>query len=202
MVIRSYDERLDRLLTTAARVFAQKGFHPTTMRDLARETGMSLAGMYHYVAGKDELLYLIQQRCFAQVLAGARSALEGTSDPAERLEGFIQHHVTFFAAHMSEMKVLSHEAECLGGDRLAAVNALKREYVALLTESIQSADAAVRSDVDPHVASYALFGMMNWMYNWYDPTGPVSPEALAVQFARLFLSGLTVSLPDTVSPGG
>ena len=51
-----YDDRREHLLGTAARVFAANGFHSTTMRDLARETGMSLAGMYHYVSGKDELL--------------------------------------------------------------------------------------------------------------------------------------------------
>ena len=75
MVMLSYDQRLARLLTAAARVFAEKGYHPTSMRELARETGMSLAGIYHYVAGKDELLYLIQRRCFTQVLSGAASAV-------------------------------------------------------------------------------------------------------------------------------
>ena len=66
-----FDQRLEQILATAAKVFADKGFHPTTMRDLSRSTGMSLAGLYHYISGKDELLYLIQQRCFAGVLAGA-----------------------------------------------------------------------------------------------------------------------------------
>ena len=47
MVMLSYDQRVDRLLATAARVFADEGYHRTTMRDLARETGMSLAGIYH-----------------------------------------------------------------------------------------------------------------------------------------------------------
>ncbi|MCH6547100.1 MAG: TetR family transcriptional regulator [Gemmatimonadetes bacterium] len=202
MVMPSYDERLDRLLTTAARVFADKGYHPTTMRDLARETGMSLAGMYHYVEGKDELLFLIQQRCFTRVLSGAETAMAPGTDPRQRLERFIRHHVIFFTGHMSEMKVLSHEAKSLQGERLDTINALKRRYVALLTDLIQSADGAHESGIDPHVASYALFGMMNWIYNWYDPTGPVSPEALSEQFSRLFLSGLTTHFHTQVLPGG
>ena len=202
MVMPSYDERLDRLLTTAARVFADKGYHPTTMRDLARETGMSLAGMYHYVEGKDELLFLIQQRCFTRVLSGAETAMAPGTDPRQRLERFIRHHVIFFTGHMSEMKVLSHEAKSLLGERLDTINALKRRYVALLTDLIQSADGAHESGIDPHVASYALFGMMNWIYNWYDPTGPVSPEALSEQFSRLFLSGLTTHFHTQVLPGG
>jgi len=70
--MRPYDERLDHLLARAARVFADKGYHPTTMRDLSAASGMSLAGMYYYVRGKEDLLALIQERCFTQVLEGAR----------------------------------------------------------------------------------------------------------------------------------
>ena len=53
----TYDERLDNLLSAAAKIFAAKGFHSTSMRDLSRAAGLSLAGIYHYVAGKDELLF-------------------------------------------------------------------------------------------------------------------------------------------------
>src|SRR6266568_4835176 len=110
--MRPYDERLEQLLSRAARVFADRGYHSTTMRDLAGATGMSLAGMYYYVRGKEELLHRIQERCFTRVLAGAERALAllDDADPLERLHAFIRHHVTFFAAHMAEMKVLSHEA--------------------------------------------------------------------------------------------
>ncbi len=204
MVISHYDERREHLLGTAARVFAANGFHPTTMRDLARETGMSLAGMYHYVSGKDELLYLIQEQCFAAVLQGAGAAVAGASSPRNRLERFIRHHVTFFAGHMSEMQVLSHEAESLSGERLNSINELKRQYVALLTVLIRGVNGenGVRYEIDSNVASYALFGMMNWIYNWYDPAGPVSPEMLSDQFARLFLDGLTTTTHTAVSPGG
>lgn len=197
--MRSYDERLDTLLGTAARVFAEKGYHPTTMRDLARETGMSLAGMYHYVRGKEQLLYLVQDRCFSAVISGATRAVAEETEPGPRLAAFIKHHVTFFASHMPEMKVLSHEAESLEGEALKRVLALKRRYVALLTELIRAADPEERAD--PVVAGYALFGMMNWIYTWYDPAGRMSVEALADQFSDLFLHGLTSPSPAT-SEGG
>jgi AcrR family transcriptional regulator len=70
-----YDERLDQLLATSAEVFAEQGYHGTSMRDLSRATGMSLAGMYYYVRGKDDLLFRIQERCFTGFLQGARTAL-------------------------------------------------------------------------------------------------------------------------------
>ncbi len=196
-----YDERLERLLSTAARVFADQGYHATTMRDLARATGMSLAGMYYYVQGKDELLFLIQERCFQQVLAGANAAVAEGPSPAERITRFIEHHVGFFASHMSEMKVLSHEARSLSGGRLDKINRLKRRYVDLLTGLIAELEAEGASRPDPRIAAYGLFGMMNWIYTWYDPKGPVSPETLADHFAQLFLTG-AAGTPSTVAQGG
>src|SRR6266566_3034765 len=157
--MRPYDERLDHLLARAARVFADKGYHPTTMRDLSAASGMSLAGMYYYVRGKEDLLALIQERCFTQVLEGARQAVASARDPQERLQAFIRHHVSFFAQHMAEMKVLSHEA---------------------------SPEQSAR---DRSAAAYILFGMMNWIYNWYDPAGHIDPTRLADLMASIFLGG-------------
>src|SRR5262245_54412647 len=131
MTTAPFDARLEQILAVTAKVFADKGFHPTTMRDVSRATGMSLAGLYHYIKGKDELLFLIQQDSFMRVLAGAEAAIAQGHTPADRLERFIRHHVTFFASHMSEMKVLSHEANSLAGRRLTTINGLKRRYVDL-----------------------------------------------------------------------
>jgi AcrR family transcriptional regulator len=188
--MRPYDERLERFLARAAQVFAERGYHSTTMRDLAAATGMSLAGMYYYVRGKEELLFRIQERCFAAVLAGAERALAalGDADPLERLQAFIRHHVTFFAAHMPEMKVLSHEANSLTGERHRKVNAIKRRYVDLL-EGLLKDVAPEDPPVERSAAAYLLFGMMNWIYNWYDPAGVIDPDRLAGLIARIFVGG-------------
>jgi AcrR family transcriptional regulator len=201
MATDQYDERLDNLLRTAADVFAEQGYHATSMRDLAKATGMSLAGMYYYVRCKDELLYQIQERCFMAVLEGARSALDSGTDPADRIDRLIRHHVTFFTDNMSEMKVLSHEADSLTKERQDAINQLKKEYVALLADLIGDAqgDAA---KADSHVAAYALFGMMNWIYTWYDPKGRVKPAQLAEQLSELFLHGIKSSTTSAIPHGG
>jgi AcrR family transcriptional regulator len=186
--MRPYDQRLDHLLGQAARVFAERGYHSTSMRDLAAASGMSLAGMYYYVRGKEDLLLLIQERCFAGVLEGARGAIDRESDSMERLRAFIRHHVTYFASHMAEMKVLSHEANALSGEVRRKINGIKRRYVDLL-ESLLKDAAPDGAPVDRSAAAYILFGMMNWIYNWYDPAGALDPERLADLIARIFLGG-------------
>jgi AcrR family transcriptional regulator len=188
--MQQFDQRLERLLSVAATVFAERGFHRTSMRDLSRASKMSLAGMYYYVKSKDDLLFQIQRNCFEQVLAGAAEALATVTAPRERLGVFIRHHVTFFARHMVEMKVLSHEAESLTGGSLEQINALKRRYVELCHGLLADLDAQTGgAPVNRGVAAYTLFGMMNWIYTWYDPAGPVGAEALADAICRLFMNG-------------
>jgi AcrR family transcriptional regulator len=162
---------------------------------------MSLAGMYYYVRGKEELLFRIQERCFTRVLAGAERALAGLgdADPLDRLQGFIRHHVTFFAANLAEMKVLSHEASSLTGERQRKVNAIKRRYVDLL-EGLLKDVAPDEPAVDRSAAAYVLFGMMNWIYTWYDPAGEIDPERLAGLIARIFSGGFA-EVRSTVQGG-
>ena len=63
-----YDQKLEFILRTAARIFAEKSYHSTSMRDISRATNVSLAGLYHYCKSKEELLFLIQDNCFGRVL--------------------------------------------------------------------------------------------------------------------------------------
>ena len=186
-----YDQKLEFILRNAASIFAEKNYHSTTMRDISRATGVSLAGLYHYCKSKEELLFLIQDNCFRRVLESLEERLRDEADPLARLRIFIENHLSFFAANMAEMKVLSHEAESLAGDLHAHVSTKKDKYTKLarrLLKDLQRAET-VNPQVDLTVATYALFGMMNWIYNWYDPTGKLKVSELVENVTRLFLHG-------------
>jgi AcrR family transcriptional regulator len=202
--ISRYDQKLELILRSSARIFAEKSYHSTSMRDIARSTGVSLAGLYHYCKSKEELLFLIQDHCFGRVLQRLEERLSGESDPTAKLRIFIDNHLSFFAANMAEMKVLSHEAESLGGDLHEHVSSRKRQYTRMARKIISDVQQAASPDraprgagrlkktsrpVDTTVATYALFGMMNWIYNWYDPRGKLSVSQLVDNITRLFLSG-------------
>src|SRR5438067_9249663 len=175
-----YDKKLELILRTTARIFAEKSFHSTSMRDISRATRVSLAGLYHYCKSKEELLFLIQDHCFGRVLERFDERIRGIDDPFERLRIFIDNHLSFFAANMAEMKVLSHEAESLGGDLHKHVSTKKEKYARLarrILREIQEGQQS-KSPIDLTVATYALFGMMNWIYNWYDSSGKLSVNQL------------------------
>lgn len=166
------------------------------MRDISRETNVSLAGLYHYCRSKEELLFLIQDNCFGRVLERLEKQLEEVKDPVAKLSTFIENHLSFFAANMAEMKVLSHEAESLRGDLHAHVSTRKDNYTKLARKILKEVQDASESKepVDLTVATYALFGMMNWIYNWYDPQGKLKVQDLAQHLTQLFLGGFAPGL--------
>ena len=187
-----YDQKLEFILRTSARIFAEKGYHSTSMRDISRETQVSLAGLYYYCKSKEELLFLIQDNCFGHVLERLEQRLRETSDAVEKLRLVIENHLSFFAANMAEMKVLSHEADSLAGEMHERVSGKKQQYTKLVRRILSEAQAQLdntKPKLDLTVATYALFGMMNWIYNWYDPRGKLSVNELVDNITRLFLSG-------------
>jgi AcrR family transcriptional regulator len=195
MANQTRDQKLEGLLSSAAREFALRGYDRTSMRDLARASGVSLAGVYYYVQSKEELLFLIQSRNFEAVIAGMRDTLRGVTDPVERLQRFIDNHLDYFATHMAEMKVLSREADALEGEFLLRVNDMKRQYTRALMDVLAEIEKAHGpAHANRRVAAYSLFGMMNWIYTWYDPLGDVGVELLSQNICRLFLGG-SVGLP-------
>jgi AcrR family transcriptional regulator len=162
------------------------------MRDISRETGVSLSGLYYYCKSKEELLFLIQDNCFGRVHERLEERLREAVTPVEKLRVVIENHLSFFAANMAEMKVLSHEADSLAGEMYNHVSGRKQQYTRLVRQilgEVQAEQTASGQKVDLTVATYALFGMMNWIYNWYDPRGPLSVNELVDNITRLFLSG-------------
>ena len=205
MANQTRDQKLEGLLSSAAREFALRGYDRTSMRDLARASGVSLAGVYYYVQSKEELLFLIQSRNFEAVIAGMRESLRGVTDPVERLQRFVDNHLDYFVSHMAEMKVLSREADALEGEFLQRVNDMKRQYTRALMDVLAEIEKAHGpAHANRRVAAYSLFGMMNWIYTWYDPLGDVGVELLSQNICRLFLGGY-VGLPvseTALSRGG
>lgn len=183
--------KLERLLELSAEIFADKGYHNTSIRDIARASGVSLAGLYYYFRSKEELLFRIQERLLRTVLDDLRRRLDHVHDPRERLRILVHNHLRVFAQRRPAMKVLVHEYDSLTGEHREHIRALRHEYMeaclAILRDVRRfsgSGDAEVL-----RVAAFALFGMMNWTTTWYRPERDVSVDRLAEQIYRLFLGG-------------
>ena len=185
-----YDQKLVYVLKTSAAIFAEKGYHSTSIRDIARATKMSLSGLYYYFSSKEELLYLIQDYCFGTLIEDCLQLLEGVEDPVQQLRLLIENHLNYFVNNMNEMKVLSHEATAISGEFFKKVNSKKRQYVDLVMGLLEQIARERRVEgIDIRVATFSLFGMMNWIYNWYSPHRDVDVNGLAQNMTKIFLSG-------------
>jgi len=160
------------------------------MRDLSRESGMSLAGLYYYFQSKERLLYLIQKHTFATIVQRLKSRLEGVSDPEQRVRVFIQNHLDYFLANQAAMKVLSHEDEVLKNGFGAEVAAIKREYYRICVGLLDELKRERGLQFSTRLAVLSLFGMMNWIYTWHNPRVDANAESIASEMGDIFLRGV------------
>jgi AcrR family transcriptional regulator len=188
---RHYDEKLQLLLKASAKIFAEKGFHHTSVRDIARATKMSLSGLYYYFTTKEELLYLIQERCFVTLLQRWEQVADPQLDARARIRVFAENHLSFFLHNMPEMKVMAHEDESLTGEFQDKIRVLRRRYVKVIVDLIgQLPGPDGGRAIDLRVATFALFGMMNWIYTWYQPKRDLPFPQLIEQMLRIYFFGL------------
>jgi TetR/AcrR family transcriptional regulator, cholesterol catabolism regulator len=184
----TYDDKLALILRTTAAIFAEKGYHEASIRDISRATGVSLSGLYYYFNSKEELLFLIQDHCFTSLLDNLDRLLERETEPLRRFRLMVENHLRFFVNNMKEMKVLSHELLSLTGEFRQIVNAKKRRYTDTCAAILEGV-APPERPIDQRIAVYGLFGMMNWIYNWYRPNQDVPVSRLAESMSHLFLRG-------------
>ena len=194
-------QKLDQLLAASAALIAEKGFEATSMRDVSSALDVSLAGLYHYFDSKEELLYQIQYRTFASLLASQEQTLAAPGSAEEKLRRLVVGHLAFFADHPNELKVCTYELESLKGDRFEKTEAIRRRYYRLM--SMVLADLMgipTTNGKEPRASRHAalfVFGMLNWIFMWYDPARHGAVEQIGAEMIDLVLNGVRDRKPAT-----
>ena len=180
--------RWDTVFRTAAALFATNGFAAASVSELARRAKLSKPGVYYHVRDKEELLFRICEYSMAGILAGARAAVAATNDPAGRLRGLIGAHLTFHRQHPNNLAILFGQMRYLSAARRRRVVVMEREYLDLVRGVIREGQRRrLFRPVEPTVAAFSLFAMLNTLDAWYDARGRIGPEALVGELTRLEL---------------
>lgn len=186
--------KLERLLAAAAGLMAKQGYDNTTIRDVGRETGFSVAGMYYYFKGKEDLLFQIQHRTFASLLEEQEREVEAGDSPEEKLRRLIRNYMSFFTRHSNELKVCTFELESIRGERYREIEKLRRRYFRLaasvVAELLGKAGTPAGKDRLVRHNTLFIFGMLNWVFLWYDSKRDGSADRLAGEMIELILGGL------------
>jgi AcrR family transcriptional regulator len=184
-----YDEKLVHLLECAARTFAEQGYEKASIRAVAQAAGLSLAGIYHYVGSKEELLFFIQYHTFGVLAGELEKILKEHAEPEEHLEKMVLSHVRYLAEHLPELKVCTGELESLQGKYYAQVLERRQRYFELTRRILaRMKDRDEGSRVEPNLGALYLFGMLNWIVMWFDPKRN-DPAELSESLVGLFLDG-------------
>ncbi len=181
----------EELLAAAVRLFRSKGYHDTSMQDLAEAVGIQRGSLYHYIEAKEDLLWEIMDRAMRRLL-DAVEPVAGSSAPAsEKLRRAVEAHLAVAASHRDELTVLHVELKSLSPARRQRMLALRDRYEglfrAIVTEGVRTGEFR---PADPKTVGLALLGACNWFTTWFRPEGPLSFRDFARAFADLFLLGL------------
>lgn len=184
---------MEEILHQSSHLMAQKTYHGTSMRDLARQTGHSVSGLYNYFENKEELLYLINYHGFSSLTATLDKVLETLDDPQEKLYALISNHINYFVAHRDEMKVMMLGTQEMALEKSRVIQDIKERYSQIAQEIVRELyEAGAVSSPDKKVLSrktFILFGMLNWIFSWYSSEEHGDPEELISDIYTTFLHG-------------
>jgi len=191
---RDHELKRDAVVRAAAQAFNARGYHNTSLDDIATALGVTKPTVYYYVANKEQLLFECFRAGLQQVRAAFRDASRSGRTARERLYDAVRGYACAVASEYGWCMVRAHEHD-LGPEMGRQINALKSEIDQgmrrLLREGV--ADGSI-GPCDPKITAFAMAGALNWIAHWYRENQPLSSTEVADAFVTFFDSGL---LPRT-----
>lgn len=174
------------ILEAAKRLFAERGYHATSVRDIAAAVDLQGGSLYAHIAAKEDLLWELVSRAAERFLSGAAAAEAEEPEPRRRLRRLVEAHVAVMTSDPANAVVFHHEWRALPPERRAAIAAQRRAYEAVFRRAIED---GVRSGIftapDPKFATLLVLSLGNWLYQWYRPDGPLTPSEISARFMDL-----------------
>jgi TetR/AcrR family transcriptional regulator, cholesterol catabolism regulator len=195
-------ERSEEVYRAALQLFREKGYHATSMQDIAAAVGLYKGSLYHYIGGKEDLLVQVFERAMGTLLADVERIVADTSlGPSAQLRSIVQAHVCCVSENLDALTVYLHEFRALAGESLAKVRAQRERYAQLVAEIVgRGVRLGEFETPDVGIATLGLLGMCNWVCQWYRPEGRLGPAEIGGYFADLVLSGLSRSSVSNQEP--
>lgn len=172
----------------ALTLFAERGYHGTSMKDIAAVLGIRAPSLYNHVASKQEILREVMSGTMEALLAEHAAAVGSSEDVVERLRRAAEAHVRYHARHRREIRVGNREVRSLDDPARTRVVDLRRRYARSWEGIIEAGRAAGRFDVPaPRLATYAILQMGIGVSDWFREDGPLSEAVIAYHYGDMAL---------------
>ena len=183
------ERRRAEILQAALRAFGEKGYHRTTLDDIAEHLGVRKTALYHYFPDKEALLYECHRESLVQLARILREAGRLPS-PTAQLEHVVREHVRVMTDTL-QGSPLAFEVTALTGEKQARVIAARDRYEKRVRRIIdEGMKAGEFRKGDPKVAVFVILGAINWIARWYRPEGSLHAPELGKEFVDHLLAGL------------
>jgi AcrR family transcriptional regulator len=183
-------KRREEILHAALRAFRSKGYHATTLDDIADHLGVRKTALYHYFPDKETILFECHKESLAEIKRLMKEAKQLDS-AKDQLAHVIREHVRVMTDTL-EGSPLAFEVPALSGRRQSQVIAARDRYERDLRKIIdQGVENEEFRPVDSKLAAFAILGAINWIARWYQPEGPLHGSELGAEFADYLVGGLS-----------
>jgi AcrR family transcriptional regulator len=180
----------EAVLLAAVRMFNQRGFHATSLDDVAASLGISKPLIYHYLGAKDQVLFECMRIGLEQLRAAAE---EGASLPGtgmDRLKRFLRRYAECIMEDFSRCVIRTGD-EVLSPEIRPSFRALKSEIDQAMRKLISDAAADGSAKVtDVKLTAFAFAGALSWTARWHEPDGPLQPAEIAGQLVEILTRGI------------
>lgn len=179
------------ILIAAAQIFGQKGFHATSMQDIADSVHLQKASLYHHFESKQEILLSLLDSAIDLLIERLSPIQASQHPPEEKLREAVRTYIQTVADYQNLASVLVLEHRSLDPELRERHKPRRDRFEYIWRELIQEGkESGIFACTSPALTARALLGVMNWTITWYRKEGPLSPAEIAEQFADLFLFGL------------
>ncbi|MGD9985476.1 TetR/AcrR family transcriptional regulator [Pseudonocardia sp.] len=185
-----YEFNRERVISTAAELFARNSYHGTGMAELGRAVELGRGALYRYIGSKEAVLYLISKDQVDKMNSHAEAVLSRDLEPRESLREMARGLLRNIADHRAEWTVFFREYNALTGERRADVIAARERYEGYWRQALDHGVSSGALRPTPPLLVKGILGMLNYTYLWFAPEGELAPEELADLFLDALIDGI------------
>lgn len=192
--------RKEQIMQTAAKMFKDKGYASSSMRDIATELGIEAASLYHHIKSKEEILETICFTMADKLNAAIAEVNDIYFNAEEKLRMAIKSHVQIISENIDQSAVFLHEWRSLSEPKLSEFKALRNGYEAEIKVIIsEGINEDIFDNVDQKFATLTILSTVNWINEWYNPNGKMNPEEIAQKLSDFIMGGLRKKLVTDIN---
>jgi AcrR family transcriptional regulator len=185
----------DKLIRAAKKLFYEKGYHATSLKDLAKEMGTATSIIYYYFKNKEELLVRLYEGALEETIDDISKIAQSDMTTTEKMTEIIKYHGRFVMGNQTWSKIFFEEESALPSDFQKSISEKKRQYNKIVEDIYSKGirEGVFKPTSDPRIFVNAILGMCNWLYKWYRPDKGGDPEKISQQLADILTEGYIVS---------